>query len=485
MATSEQIRQIAAAIADELLGQAPNFAAMNAPSPSVRGGGGSAGLGNGVFASIDEAAQAARAAFLAFQTVPLEQRKLIITALRHALAPQAEHMAKFAWQETGLGRWEDKVIKNLLVTNKTPGPESLVPMAVSGDNGISIIEQAPFGVFGAITPCTNPTSTIICNAIGMLSAGNSVVFNVHPAAKMVSRWTVQFINQTIVANGGPPNLLCCVAEPTIESAGQLMHHPLIRILAVTGGGGVVKAAMNSGKRAICAGPGNPPTVVCDTADLDKAGRDIVRGHSFDNNVICVDEKECIVVDRVADDLKAVMKRNGAVEIPKSELARLEKAIWKKNAGPRGHAVVNRDFVGKNASQILSALGMPGGDEVRCLIVDVPNDHPLVWTEQMMPVLPITRVPSTDAGIDLAIEAEGGCFHTASMHSRDIDKLSTMAKRSNVSIFVKNGPHYAGLGQGGEGHTSFTIASPTGEGLTGPREFSRWRRCTIVEHFRIV
>jgi acyl-CoA reductase-like NAD-dependent aldehyde dehydrogenase len=264
-----------------------------------------------------------------------------------------------------------------------------------------------------------------------------------------------------------------------------MKHPLIRLLVVTGGPGVVQAAMNSGKRAICAGPGNPPAVVDATADLEKAGRDIVLGHSFDNNVICVDEKEVIVVDSVAEALKASMKRAGAVELRPSDLSRLEKAIFEKGAGPRGHAVVNRKFVGKDASLVLSELGIPAGPEVRCVLVDVPNDHPLVWTEQMMPVLPLTRVKTVGEAIDLAVEVEGGCFHTATMHSHDLPSLSTMAKKCNCSIFVKNGRSVAGLGYQGEGYTSFTIASPTGEGLTSPRHFSRWRRCTIVDHFRIV
>jgi acyl-CoA reductase-like NAD-dependent aldehyde dehydrogenase len=222
-----------------------------------------------------------------------------------------------------------------------------------------------------------------------------------------------------------------------------------------------------------------------SANLLKAGADIVRGHSFDNNVICVDEKEVVCVDSAADELISVMRNHGAYVLAPRDLPRLERAIFKKMAGPRGHATVNRDFVGKNAELILRELGLPGGPEVRCIVAEVDNDHPLVWTEQMMPVLPITRVPNVDMAIDLAIAAEGGCFHTASMHSRDIDKLSKMAKLCNCSIFVKNGPHYAGLGEGGEGYTSFTIASPTGEGLTGPREFSRWRRCSIVERFRIV
>jgi acyl-CoA reductase-like NAD-dependent aldehyde dehydrogenase len=473
---AHDLRRIAEAIAQRLVGAAPTSSAARISGAS----------GDGVFGSIDEAARAARAAFLALTAVSLEQRGRIIESMRQAMRREASNLARFAVDETGLGRFEDKIAKNLLVTNKTPGPEELTPLAQTGDHGLMLVEPAPFGVIGAITPVTNPPSTIICNSIGMVSAGNTVVFNAHPSAKGVSARTVVLLNQAIVAAGGPPNVLCCMAEPTIQSAGELMKHPLIRLLVVTGGPGVVAAAMNSGKRAICAGPGNPPAVVDATANIDLAGRNIVLGHSLDNNVICIDEKECIVVDKVADALKVAMKKNGAVELKPSDLPRLEKVIFEKNAGPRGHATVNRKFVGKNASLILQELGIPAGPEVRCVLVEVPNDHPLIFTEQMMPVLPITRVRSVDEAIDLAVDAEGGCFHTATMHSHDLAALSTMAKKCNCSIFVKNGRSVAGIGAEGEGegYTSFTIASPTGEGLTTPRSFSRWRRCTLVDHFRI-
>ena len=473
----EQIREIAQAIAAELVSSSPGPSRGGSIRPPTVSG-------DGVFATVDDAVAAAGVAFHAWGRQGLEKRKLVIDALRRMLRPQAEPLARMAVEETGLGRLEDKILKNLLVINKTPGPEVLAPSAVTGDRGLMLEEPAPFGVIGAITPCTNPTSTIICNTIGMISAGNTVVFNVHPAAKGVSVVCVQMINRCIVENGGPANVVTCVAEPSIESAGALMKHRGIRVLVVTGGGGVVKAAMNSGKRAICAGPGNPPAIVDPTADLDKAGHDLVAGHSFDNNVICVDEKEAIVVDACADAVKASMLRHGAVEIRRSDLSRLEKVIFTKMAGPRGHASINRDLIGKNAEVILRALGLPGGPEVRCLVVEVDNDHPLIWTEQMMPVLPFTRVQTVDQAIELAVAAEGGCFHTAVMHSHDLAALSKMARMCNCSIFVKNGPAYSGLAQGGEGYTSFTIASPTGEGLTGPREFSRWRRCTLVDHFRI-
>ncbi len=438
-----------------------------------------------IFSTIDSAVQAATVAFQALDQIGLERRFAIVEAMREVMRGEAKPLAELAVSETGLGRVEDKVQKNLLVANKTPGPEDLAPQAVSGDHGLVLIEPAPFGVIGAITPVTNPSSTIICNAIGMVSAGNAVVFNPHPSAKRVSAETVRRLNRAIVVSGGPENLLSCVAEPTIETAQEMMKHPGVRLLVVTGGGAVVAAAMNSGKRAICAGPGNPPAIVDPTADLEKAGRQIVFGHSFDNNVICVDEKEVIAVGPAADPLKAYMKRAGAYELAAAELPRLEQAIFEKGAPPRGHAVVRKELVGKNASVILGKLGIGVGPEIRTILVEVPQDHPLIWTEQMMPVLPLTRVKSVDEAIDLAVEAEGKCFHTATMHSHDLAALSKMARRCNCSIFVKNGPALAGLSVGGEGYTSFTIASPTGEGLTSPRSFSRWRRCTLVDQFRIV
>jgi aldehyde dehydrogenase len=476
---SAAIRKLAQAIASEISG------ASSASPPAPTGGANSGALGDGVFATVDEAVRAAGTAFAAYSGMGLGLRFKIIAAMRDVCRREGANLARMAHDETGLGRYEDKVAKNHVVTEKTPGPEILTPESRSGDHGLMIVEPAPFGVIGAITPTTNPTSTIINNAIGMLSAGNAVVFNVHPAAKKTSAHNIQLLNRAIVAAGGPPNLLCCVAVPTIKSAGDLMTHPLVRLVVVTGGGGVVKAAMNSGKRAICAGPGNPPAVVDPTADIGKAARDIVLGHSFDNNVICVDEKEVIAVSSIADPLMSAMKQHGAVLLDKSRLKELENVIFTEMAGPKGHAKINRDFVGKNASLILEKLGISAGLEARCVAIEVPNDHPLIYTEQMMPVLPITRVPGVDQAIDLAVEAEGGCFHTATMHSHDLRALSKMARACNCSIFVKNGRSVDGLAVGGEGWTSFTIASPTGEGLTTALSFSRWRRCTLVDHFRIV
>jgi acyl-CoA reductase-like NAD-dependent aldehyde dehydrogenase len=442
-------------------------------------------LGEGVFALLDDAVEAAGVAFRRLDGMSLETRQKIIASIRESMLENAEELARHAQRETGLGRAEHKLIKNRLVTQKTAGTEALAPHAVTGDHGLTLTEYAPYGVIGAITPTTNPTSTIICNTIAMLSAGNSIVFNVHPNARECSMANIRLLHRAIVRGGGPANLVSAVAEPTIESAQALMSHDGVRILAVTGGSGVVRQAMTSGKRAICAGPGNPPVVVDTTADLELAGWGIVAGGSFDNNIVCTDEKEVIAVAGIVDELIHQMSRNDAYVLNESEIRQVERVIFSEQRGPRQRAVVEKDLIGKNASEILSRAGISCQGDPPLLIARVPNDHPLVWTEQMMPVMPVTAVADVDRGIELAKEVEHGYGHSAGMYSRDIGALSRMARTINTSIFTKNGPFYAGLGEGGEGHTSFTIASPTGEGLTGPVAFSRLRRCVLVDHFRIV
>ncbi len=477
--SDHQVDRIAARLAERLGSTAwgPSTVAVEAPPPAV--------LGEGIFATIDDAVEAATLAFRRLDGTTLKGRGAIIASIRESMVESAEELARHAHEETGLGRAEDKLVKNLLVARKTSGPEVLIPQAVTGDSGLTLTEYAPYGVIGAITPTTNPIATIICNAIAMVAAGNSVVFNVHPNACECSIANIRLLNRAIVRAGGPANLVCAVTDPTIESAQELMRHPGVRLLVVTGGSGVVREAMTSGKRAICAGPGNPPVVVDSTADLELAGRQIVAGGSFDNNIVCTDEKEVIAVDGIVDDLLRQMESNGAYLLDAAELRRLERAIFTEQRGPRRAAVVNKDLLGKDAAVILAAAGIEVRGDPRLAVARVANDHPLVWTEQMMPVMPVTSVPDVEQAIELAREAEHGYGHSAGMYSRDIEALSRMARVINTSIFTKNGPFYAGLGEGGEGHTSFTIASPTGEGLTGPISFSRLRRCVLVDHFRIV
>lgn len=435
--------------------------------------------GHGIYSSLDDATRAAQKAFADMQDVPLEGRKRMVQAMRDTIIEHTEVLSRMAVEETGLGRVSDKLSKNRLAALKTPGPEILEPRAFSGDDGLSLVERAPFGIIGSITPCTNASETIVNNGISMFSGGNAVVFNVHPSAKGVCNYTVSLLNDAIIKAGGPSNALVSIANPTIETASGLMHHAAIRLVAVTGGGAVVKAAMNSGKRAIAAGPGNPPVVVDETADIKQAAEGIIAGASIDNNIVCIAEKEIIAVNEIFDILKRELLSRQVVEVSGRDLQKLEKLL----ITPDNH--VNRKYVGKNPSVILADIGIRVSDDIRLVLCEVDESHPFVQHELLMPVIGMIRATNVDAAIDAAYRVEHNFFHTAVMYSHNIEKLSKMARKCNTSIFVKNAPSVAGIGGGGEGYTSWTIASPTGEGLTTAVSFTRERRCTLKEYFRIV
>ncbi len=462
---------------------APNVPA-NAPARTVCEGPASH---TGVFDTMDEAVAAARAAYEALDSMPIAVRDGIIQNMRTAALERAQQTARMAVDETGLGRVEHKLIKNRLAILRTPGTEILKTEAVSGDNGLTITERAPYGVIGSITPCTNPTATIISNSIGMIAGGNSVVINAHPTAKEVTLFNVRYLNEAIIEAGGPPNLISTVAKPTIATANELMKHPGIALLVVTGGPAVVKVAMGSGKKVIAAGPGNPPAVVDETADLGMAAKHIVDGASFDNNIVCVLEKEIIAVDSIADELLKRLEENGAYILNRHQVRRLEKIVIDKlpTGDPDDHGMVNKNWIGKDAELILKEIDVHPRRDVRLIVADLPKEHPFVQMELLMPLIGLVRVKDVDEAIATAQEVEHGFRHTATMHSRNIENLSKMARVINTSIFVKNGPSTAGLGFHGEGYTSFTIASPTGEGITNARHFTRERRCTLKDSFRII
>ncbi|ATZ95549.1 aldehyde dehydrogenase EutE [Dickeya fangzhongdai] len=437
---------------------------------------------SGIFDSLDDAVQAAAQAQQQLTSVELRQQ--VIKAIRVAGERYAQVLAEMAVAETGMGRVVDKYIKNVSQARHTPGIECLSAEVLTGDNGLTLIENAPWGVVASVTPSTNPAATVINNAISMIAAGNSVVFAPHPSAKKVSLRTISLLNKAIVATGGPENLLVSVADPNIETAQRLFRYPGIGLLVVTGGEAVVEAARkHTDKRLIAAGAGNPPVVVDETADIPKAARAIVKGASFDNNIICADEKVLIVVDSVADALLAEMQRNHAVLLTPEQTERLLPVLL-SDIDAQGKGRVNRDYVGRDATKLAAAIGLEVNEYTRLLLAETDASHPFAVTELMMPVLPVVRVKNVDDAIALAITLENGCRHTAAMHSTNIRNLNRMANAINTSIFVKNGPCIAGLGLGGEGWTSMTISTPTGEGVTSARTFVRLRRCVLVDMFRI-
>lgn len=433
----------------------------------------------GSYETPDQAVAAAHRGFAENEKAPLALRHKMVQAMRDVTRQHVRELAQYAAEETGLGRASDKVNKNLLVIEKTPGPEILRPVCFTGDDGLMLTERAPYGVFLAVTPCTNPTETILCNAIGMIAGGNAVVFNVHPLAARTSAWHIHLLNEAIAQVGGPKDAIVTIASPTIESAQALMRHKGIRLITVTGGPGVVQEAMASGKKVIAAGPGNPPVVVDETANLETAARGIVAGASIDNNIICVAEKEIIAVASIADRLRELLVKNGCLLLNDRQVRDLEKVVLQGEG-------TNKKWVGKNAALIAREIGITGhGDDLRLLLCEVDEQHPFVQHELLMPVIGMVRVRDVTEGIAMAVRVEHGFCHTSVMYSTNIEAMSAMARVVNTSIFVKNAPSLAGLGLGGEGYTSFTIASPTGEGLTTAIHFTRERRCTLKDSFRVV
>ncbi len=432
-----------------------------------------------LFDQVDQAIEAAHTAFLTYQQSPLKVRKTVIAAIRHELIPHLRELAERGAKETGMGNAEDKYLKNRVALEKTPGVEDLITEALTGDEGMVLFEYSPFGVIGSVAPSTNPTETIINNCISMLAAGNTVFFSPHPGAKDVSLWLVEKIESIAFTACGIHNLVTCLREPSFESTQQMMQHPLIALLAITGGPAIVNMGLKSGKKTIGAGAGNPPSLVDETAVLDKAAQDIVSGASFDYNLPCTAEKSLIVVESVASALLAEMQKCGALLVSGAE--NIDKL--RKVAIIDGHA--NKVLVGKSPLALLKAAGLPTPDrEPRLLIMEVSADDQLVTVEQLMPILPVVRVPDYDTGLALALKVEGGLHHTATMHSQNVSRLNQAAQRLQTSIFVKNGPSYAGIGVGAEGFATFTIATPTGEGTTSARTFARHRRCVLANAFSI-
>ena len=472
MLSREQIEQIVRMTVETL--QAKEESTAEKPCPKT---------GNGwMFETAEECVEAAIIAQQKLMELTMEHREKLIQAMRQASRDNAQKLAEMDHEETGYGNVPDKIAKILLVADKTPGTEDIVPRVFTGDHGMTLVEQAPFGVIGSITPSTNPPGTIVNNSISMIAAGNAVVFNPHPAAARCSQEAMRILNEAIVNAGGPMGLICCPAVPDLHTSEVIMNHPKIKLLSVTGGEAVVGVAMKTGKKVIAAGPGNPPVIVDETALIPKAGKDIVDGASFDNNVLCVSEKEVFCVNSVFDQLLDEMQKNGAWLIKGGDIDKIVRTVLIEKDGKY---VINRDFVGRDATYIMDRSGVSYSGKPRLVIAEVTKEHPFVITEMLMPVLGCVRCECVDQAIRRAVEAERGCWHSALMHSTNYLNMTRAARALNTTIFIKNGPSTAGVGFNGEGYATLTIATPTGEGLTSARTFTRARRCVLEDGFRII
>ena len=472
------IRNVVAAVLSEV---GPMPAGSNAPlQPNVPAGAGR----NGVFTDVNEAVAAAKAAHQQLRSRSMEERKQVIDIIRRISIDQCEELGLMEMRETGIGRPEHKIEKLRTLGERAPGTEFLETKAFSGDHGLAVVERSPFGVIAAITPVTHSLPTITGNAVSMIAGGNSVVVNPHPSGKKVAAEGVRRFNEAIAAEVGIDNLICVIAEPTLETADTLFSHRDISLICVTGGPAVGRAALRSGKRAIVAGPGNPPVVVDETADLDNAARCIIQGAAYDNNLLCIAEKEVFVVDSVFDDMMAAMRRAGAVQLDAAQVDKLtSQAITK--VGDDQHDAAAKDFIGKDAAVLARAAGVNAPESCELVFGETDEHHPFVTVEQMMPFLPFVRARDVEHAIAMAKEYEHGFRHTAIIHSRNVRNMTVMGRELDTTLYVKNGPSMAALGLGGEGYLSFSIAGPTGEGVTSPETFTRERRCSMVDELRVV
>ncbi|MEX2141228.1 MAG: aldehyde dehydrogenase family protein [Pirellulales bacterium] len=441
---------------------------------------------HGVFHDVNDAVAAATVAFEQLSDRSLEDRKRIIDHIRRISIEQSVELGTMEMEETKIGRLEHKIEKLKTLGERTPGVEFLRSEVFSGDHGLAVIEHAPFGVILAITPVTHSLPTITGNAINMIAAGNSVVVNPHPSGKRVAVEGVRRFNEAIARDIGIDNLICVIAEPTLDTADALFKHRGVKLICVTGGPAVARAALQSSKRAIVAGPGNPPVVVDETADLDRAARCIIQGGSYDNNLLCISEKEVFVVGKVFDDLLRAMERAGAVRLNDREIDTLtKKAIVKVGEGEHKHDAACKDFIGQDAAVLARAIGKNVPPKTELLFGATDETNPFVPVEQMMPFIPFVKCRDVDEAIDKAVHYEHGFRHTAIIHSNNVRNMTKMGRAVDTTLFVKNGHCMASLGLGGEGYLSFSIATPTGEGVTTPLTFTRERRCSLIDDLRII
>lgn len=484
--------RLVAEIADEVIARLlPHFDAQ-APVPPPKAAGvapakkAPASHGHGVFATVDDAVAAAAAAQVRVAAMGLEERGRMIAVIRRICEEQAEFLGRMELDETRIGRLDHKIGK-LRAMKYVLGVEAMQIGARSDRTGLCVIERAPWGVIGMVLPATHSVPTMVSNAVNVLAAGNTAVFSPHPAGARVAAYALQLFNRTIEAEIGVSNVITTVAEPSIESAEQIFRHPDVALLCVTGGPAVVKAAAQSGKRVIAGGPGNPPVVVDEDADLDHAARCIIEGAAFDNNLLCIGEKEVFVVEPAANAFMAAMTRAGAVQLNASQITRLTEAAFTFDGPGKGcgRAHVKRDLIGQDAATLAKAAGVtiPAGTVM--LFGETPASHPFVQEEQMMPFLPVVRVPDFDAGVAAAFQAEHGYRHTAIVHTRNVEHATRMARALNTTLFVQNAACTASLGVNGPGYFSHTIATPTGEGVTTPLTFTRERQFAIGHAMRFV
>ncbi|MHB1376701.1 MAG: aldehyde dehydrogenase family protein [Candidatus Humimicrobiaceae bacterium] len=381
----------------------------------------------------------AKTAYDLFSTGSQEKVDKVVEAMALAGIKESERLARLAVEETGYGIVEDKIIKNIFASRDVY--ESIKDLKTAGvisrDNVKKIIEIAhPMGVVAAITPTTNPTSTVIFKALICVKSRNAVVFAPHPHAVRCSFEAARVMAEAAVSAGAPAGLISCMYTLTLEGTKELMASKNVAIILATGGPAMVKSAHSYGKPALGVGPGNTPVYVDKSADIEKAAKDIISSKSFDNGVICASEEAVIVHKDVEGQLRNMMIKNGAYFLSESEIEKAGKVLVKGNS-------MNAEMVGKSVQIIADAAGInvPAGTKLLVgQLLGVGPQYPLS-REILSPIVAYYIADNWIEGCERCLELInfGGVGHTMVIHSMDEEVITEFAHRKPVFRFLVNTP----------------------------------------------
>lgn len=375
-----------------------------------------------------------------------EQVDRIVKSMVNAAIQNAERLARMAVEETGFGKIEDKIVKNIFASRDLY--EHIKDMKTVGirknDTVNKIIEIAePVGVIMGITPSTNPTSTAIFKAICALKSRNGIVMAPHPSAAKCTYAATKLMAEAAEKAGAPQGIIQCVTNITMEATNELMRLPEITLILATGGTGMVKAAYSAGKPAIGVGPGNAPAYIDKTADIKKAVSDIILSKTFDNSTICASEQSIIVEESIREEVIRELKAQGAYFMTSEETKKVGETILTKKYG------MTAAFVGRSPQVIAEKSGITIPQNTKVLIGEqqgVGKGWPLSY-EKLTTVLAFYTVKSREEACELCIKLlnNGGVGHTLSIHAQDENVIMNFANKPVFRILVNVPSSLGGVG----------------------------------------
>lgn len=411
----------------------------------------------GIYEDYNIAVSQAKAAQEKLIELPLAKRINILQAIRSQLRNNATILSQFNLNEVRMGNLEGKIAKHLLVANKTPGVKYLQ------ENNMDLFN--PYGVILSFIPSTNASETISDHSLGIIATGNTGVFCPNPRGLQTCKKIVHLLNDTIIEAGGPSDLVTLVDAPRRSVITDLMDHPDIKLIVATGGTGIINAVLDSGKKAICAGSGNPPVIIDTDADLDLAAEGIIKSCSFEYNILCVSEKEAFVLEPVYEEFISIMEEKDAYLLSEQETEALCEMIFLDYHSNKKDYRVNKEFIGQSPQFLLKSIGKNPSESIRLLIAKTAADHALVKTECLLPVIPIVKVSNINEAIAHSVIVEGGRNHSAAIYTNTLQNAEKFRSLMPTTAFGVNQSPLDSFP-----YFCCTIATKTGEGLVCAKDF---------------